>query len=233
MLSSVNPDDFSVGRESEMDAQLLVRFFMKPKQDKKATEEAGRPIYKDVEHCEIRVRGNRDPQACRPATLRDKERFPRHYEAFKKRVELPEEGTPLAEWPQISRSQVEELSFVNVKTVEQLVDVADTHISKIHGGYSLKQKAATWLESANDNAKLAKINREQAQQIADLTEKVDQLLRAHITSADNEAGVEVLSPNNTTLVGSALDAEINDELDEPAKPVEATKRKSRRKPKPE
>jgi hypothetical protein len=232
MLSTVNPDDFTVGQESAMDAQLLVRFFMKPKQNKAATAEQGRPIFKDVEYCEIRVRGNRDPQACRPATFADKKRFPRHYDAFQKRVELPEEGTPLSEWPQISRSQVEELSFVNIKTVEQLVEVADTHISKVQGGYALKQKATDWIKNANDNAKLAKTNREQAAQIEDLTEKVNQLLRAHTTGDDITVVAENIAPDNTILIGSALDADLNDDLEvaEAEKPV---KRKSRRKPKAE
>lgn len=223
MLSSINPDDFTVGQESAMDAQLLVRFFIKARQNKEATAEQGRPIYKDVEYCEIRVRGNRDPQACRPATYADKQRFPRHYDAFKKRVELPEEGTPLSEWPQISRSQVEELSFVNIKTVEQLIEVADTHIAKVQGGYALKQKATEWIKNANDNAKLAKTNREQALQIEDLTAKVDQLMRAHMTGDDITIVNENLSSDETVITDSALDAE-------PAKP---TQRKSRRKPKPE
>lgn len=229
MLSSVNPDDFTAARESDMDAQLLVRFFMKSKQNNAASAEQGRPIFKEVEYCEIRVRGNRDPQACRPATYADKQRFPRHYDAFLKRVELPEEGTPLAEWPQISRSQVEELSFVNIKTVEQLVEVADTHISKVQGGYALKQKATDWIKNANDNAKLAKTNREQAQQIEDLTAKVDQLMRAHMTGSDMVVGAENIAPDSTVLIGSALDAELNEDLEEPV-PV---KRKSRRKPKAE
>lgn len=222
MLSNVNPDDFTTGRESEMDAQLLVRFFMKPKQDNSATAEQGRPIFKDVEYCEIRVRGNRDPQACRPATYADKKRFPRHYEAFKQRVEMPEEGTPLAEWPQISRSQVEELSFVSIKTVEQLAEVSDTHISKVQGGYNLKQKATEWLSSVHDVTKLAKTNREQAAQIEELKEQMAVLMA--------RTDMPRLEPDNTILIGSTLDAEINEDIDTDAeKPSVPVKRTTRRK----
>lgn len=221
MLSNVNPDDFTTGRESEMDAQLLVRFFLTPKQDKTATEEQGRPIFKDVEYCEIRVRGNRDPQACRPATFADKKRFPRHYDAFKQRVEMPEEGTPLAEWPQISRSQVEELSFVSIKTVEQLAEVSDTHIAKVQGGYSLKQKASEWLASAHDVAKLAKTNRDQAAQIEELKEQMATLMA--------RTDMPQLAPENTTLIGSALDAELNEDVDaeQPSEPVKRTTRRKK------
>lgn len=155
MLTNVNPDDFTTARESDMDAQLMVKFFYKEREDKTQTLAEGRPIFKETEYIEIRVRGSRDPQACRPATIADKQRFPRHYEAFKKRVELPEDGTPLAEWPQISRSQIEELAFLNIKTVEQLSEAADTHISKIRMGYTLKQRAADWLKSANSTKLIA------------------------------------------------------------------------------
>jgi hypothetical protein len=177
MLASVNADDFTTGRESEMDAQLLVRFFYKEREDKEKTQAEGRPMFKETEYVEIRVRGNRDPQACRPATHADKQRFPRHYDAFQKRVELPEEGTPLSEWPQISRSQIEELSFMGIKTVEQMSTAADTHISKLQGGYGLKQRAGEWLKSASKTQLIAR-NNELDEKIASLEATVNRLMAA-------------------------------------------------------
>ena len=197
MLSTPNYEDFQAGRESEQDAQLLVRFFLKPLQDTAQTSEQGRPVFKDVEYCEIRVRGNRDPQACRPATYSDKKRFPRHYEAFKTRTEIPEDGTPLAEWPQISRSQIEELAFMQIKTVEQLSLAADTAICKLMGGYTLKQRAAAWLKSSNATALIAN-NEALKQQVKTLEEKVERLLHAMDSAA---AGAP-------TLVATTLDEEI-------------------------
>ena len=156
MLSgSVDPDDFKHGNEQRMDEQLLVKFFLKEREDKEATLKEGRPIYKDVEYVEIRVAGKRDAQACRPATWADKQRFPKHYEAFQKRTEMPEEGTPLTQWPQISRAQVEEFAYMHVKTVEQLCDMSDTNCHKIHGGLLLKRRAAEFLESSNATALIA------------------------------------------------------------------------------
>lgn len=134
------------------DKNLLVKFFMKPKQDDAASREEGRAVFKDVEYIDIRVAGKRDPLAVRPATYRDKQRFPRHYDAFKNRVEKPLEGTPLAEWPVITRSQAEELAFINVKTVEQLADMADNHLQRFMGGQTIKQKAKDWLEAAASKA---------------------------------------------------------------------------------
>lgn len=197
MLANVNAEDFTNAREQEMDAQLLVRFFYKEKEDKAKTQAEGRPIYKETEYIEIRVRGNRDPQACRPATHRDKARFPRHYEAFQKRVEMPEEGTPLAEWPQIGRSQIEELTFLNIKTVEQLSLAADTHIGKLRGGYTLKQRATDWLQSSEATALIAN-NDALKTQVKSLEEKVNRLMSA-LDSAD---------PDPKSLEPSKLDEEM-------------------------
>lgn len=208
MLTTVNHEDFQSSRESEMDAQLLVKFFVKAKEDKTATLEQGHPVFKDTEYVEIRVRGNRDPQACRPATHADKQRFPRHYEAFQKRVELVEDGTPLAEWPQISRSQIEELAFLNVKTVEQLAIVNDKVCAQMMGGYTLKQRAADWLKSSNATALIAN-NEALKAQVKSLEEKVAKML------ASMEKAPEIEAP-----------APISEEEDAP-EPA-ATPRKSRR-----
>ena len=147
--------DFNRSTQQTLDEQLLVKFFYKSKADNAATATEGRPMFKEVEYVEIRVAGSRDAQACRPATFDDKNRFPRHYEAFQRRIEMPTEGTPLAEWPQIGRSQIEELGFLNCKTVEQLRDMSDTNVGQMRGGNMLKQQAKAWLESAGETKLLA------------------------------------------------------------------------------
>lgn len=158
-METPNYQDFQAGRESEADAALMVKFFHKEREDKSASAKEGRPIFKEVEYIEIRVPGKRDPQVCRPASDHDKQRFPRHYEMFKSRVEAPVEGTPLSEWPQMSRTMAEELSFLHIKTVEQLMAVSDTDISRVRGGLTMKQKAEAFLKYT-DTTKL--INEKEA-----------------------------------------------------------------------
>lgn len=181
MFATVNPDDFKTANAAKMDENLLVRFFHKEREDKAKTLLEGRPCFKETEYVEIRVAGQRDAQACRPATFKDKQRFARHYEAFQHRVEVPEEGTLLKEWPQISRSQVEELAYLNVKTIEQLSNTSDTHIGKLHGGVALKHRAAEWLVRAGDTKLLAEKEalqiqlKEMTETMALLAEEVDNL----------------------------------------------------------
>jgi hypothetical protein len=169
-----NHEDFS--NTAEADKSLLVRFFYKTVQNKLESQQLGRPVFKEKTYIEIRVAGQRDVQACRPVTYADKQRFPRHYEAFEKRVEPPTEGMPLLEFPAITRTQAEELSFMNVKTVEQLASMKDANLSKFMNGYKLRDQAVKWLESntlAVDDAEKSELKATVADmklQIAQLTE---------------------------------------------------------------
>ena len=172
---------FEQNAQSEEDKKLLVKFFMQPRPDKLATVKEGRPIFKDVEYVDIKIPGDRTGGACRPATYQDKIRFSDHYRMFKARIEVPLEGTPLGEWPLITRSLVEELAFHNVKTVEHLAGMADVNIAKFMGLGTLKAKAVTWLETASEESKVHKLQDELAERderIAALEAKVDQILSA-------------------------------------------------------
>jgi hypothetical protein len=187
-----NHEDFS--NTAEADKSLLVRFFYKNVQKGFKTNEHGFevPNFKEKTYIEIRVAGQRDVQACRPVTYADKQRFPRHYEAFEKRVEPPTEGMPLLEFPAITRTQAEELSFMNVKTVEQLASMKDANLSKFMNGYKLRDQAVKWLESntlAVDDAEKSELKATVADmklQIAQLTELVDlATFKAKVPSSDN------------------------------------------------
>lgn len=156
-IADFNHQDFEPNAQSKLDEQLLVKFFTKQKEDKTASLKEGRPIFKDVEYIDIKVPGNRSGGACRVANFQDKQRFPRHYAAFQQRKEMPVEGTPLGEWPLMSRSQVEELAFHNVKTVEQLVAMSDGLSAQFMGMNSLRTKAKMWLEQTEDTARINEI----------------------------------------------------------------------------
>ncbi len=133
------------------DENLLVRFFQKPRQNAAKTEAEGRPIFEDVDYIEIRIPGARDVAYCQPVTQIDRDRFPEHWRLYKARMQAEVvQGTPLAEWPQISRSLAEELKFLHITTVEQLANVSDANIQRIMGGHGLKAKAKAFLESGTE-----------------------------------------------------------------------------------
>lgn len=198
-----NHNDFSDGQASEADKTLLVRFFHKTDK-KKGLPANAMPEFVEVEYIEIRIPGTRDAQACRPATLADKNRFPEHYDRFVRRIEAPSEGYPLTEWSAINRTLVEALSFLNVKTVEQLANVADSNITQIMGGYDFKARAKAWIEERSSNKTLAEENEKLKTRLAEL-----------------EARMNVLMPESPPemVVG---DTELESDLD---KPVAKKKRK--------
>lgn len=117
-------------------------------------------MFKDTEYIDIRIPGDRTGGVARPASHKDKLRFAKHYEAFKARIEVPLEGTPLAEWPLITRSLAEELAFHNVKTVEHLSTMSDNNSGKFMGLNALKAKALKWLEQAGEEAKVHELQQE-------------------------------------------------------------------------
>lgn len=178
-----DPNAFMPENQDAADKTLLVKFEYRPKQDSAETLKEGRPIFKDVLYIDIRAPGDRLGGICRPASQRDIDRFPEHYRRFMARTSDDTEklvGTPLAEWPMVTRAQVEELAFLNVKTVEQLAEVADVHGARIMGINGLKEKAKNWLRVAKDNAAAMQLTEElkvRDLQIAQLQEQVEVLAK--------------------------------------------------------
>jgi len=153
------------------DETLLVRFFKHPRRDIAQSEEQGRPIFSEVDYIEIMQPGNKDSIIRRPATDRDKDRFAEHYRKYQARATDEHiEGTPLEEWPAISRAQVEELRFLNIRTVEQLAGMADSNAQNIMGIQMLKSKASKFLQAAEKEAT--------AEKFAELEAKYEALLAA-------------------------------------------------------
>lgn len=167
------------------DKQVYVKFYIKPVKNDSKSDLEGRPIYDDREYVEIRVPGDQNNVVQRPVGQMDKDRFPRAYRQFKEGVEEQMTGTPLSEMPWITRSQVEELGHLRIRSVEMLADLNDGVCTKYPGTFKLKQTAQRYLEHAKQHAPLAhfqsqldelKNAREADQQtIADQSEVIRQL----------------------------------------------------------
>jgi len=142
------------------DEVLLVKFFLEPVQNKAKSKEEGRPIFEDKEFVQIMVPGDKDSVVIRQAFEADKARFPQHYAAFKNKTGDILEGTPLSAWPMVTRAQVEELAFFNVRTVEQLAGMADAQAQKFMGIKQLQSLARVFLEDAGKKAPLMKMQKD-------------------------------------------------------------------------
>ena len=136
------------------DEHLAVRFVRQERLNESKSRTEGRPFFEECDYIEIRQPGNKDSVIKRPVRESDKNRFPRHWQAYQNRMSDDEilQGTPLTEWPAMTRSQVEELRFLNIRTVEQLAEVSDSNTQGFMGLSLLKKKAAAYLDAAKETA---------------------------------------------------------------------------------
>ena len=155
------------------DERLLVRFFPHPKLNQQMSAAMERPVFEDTDYIQIMQPGNKDSIIIRPAMDMDKTRFAEHYRKYKARKDQDHvEGTLLEEWPQITRSQCEELRFFNVRTVEQLINVSDTNAQGMMGFAALQASAIKFLDRLTDQ----KSSRELEAKLGEKQEQIDALM---------------------------------------------------------
>lgn len=175
-LPTFDPSMFT--RPDAGDDHLFVMFYMGIIQNDARTTEEGRPIFDDVESVRIMVPGDKSNVIDRPASPHDKARFAKQYAIFKAGRSEEEQlsGTRLADWPFLSRAQVEELKYLGIRTVEQLSEVGDNACGKVAGLTTLKNNAKVWLgraKGAAEAAKTTKVLEEQANRIETLNKVIE------------------------------------------------------------
>lgn len=162
----------------DQDSKLFVHFYMHPHQDKEASEKEGRPIFKPREYISIIVPGDKLNIVRRPVSDHERRRFAAKYAAFKSGTQELQNGTPLETVPWITREQVEEMKFFNIRTLEHLADMPDVHAQKFMGVHKLRQRARDHIALAKENApalRLAEETRRKDEQIAALQKQLNDL----------------------------------------------------------
>ena len=140
--------------------RVYAEFYSHPVQDNAATIKEGRPIFKDRAYVMIMVPGDKDNIVRRPARQHDKERFARQFASYESGTEQVQDGTPLEQWPLVTRAQVEELKHFKCHTVEALASMPDTTAQKFMGINKLKAQAADYIKSAAGHAPILEIRQE-------------------------------------------------------------------------
>lgn len=169
-------------------AALVATFKVHSMLNEAKTKTAGRPIYDDIEICEIRTAGDRNSVKVFPAhevshmeELEDgglgepvtyAMRFPEQYRKFKDGHTQVQSGTPLEELPFLTQGKRLELKALHVHTAEALASLDGTPLKQIGiGGRELKNQAQAYLDNAKGSAdvtRLAQENELLKQTIADL-----------------------------------------------------------------
>lgn len=172
----------------------LVQFVRDAVQNIYKSSQAGRPVFDEFDFVRIQTPGDTRTSVYRKATDKDKERFPKAWNAYQQGLEAPEEGTPITQWPQVSAAQARELTHVHVRTVESLAALSDSSIQRMGPGYQqLRQQARHYLESAKNNANataVARENEELREQIRLLKEQMEAMKAQKKADDDKDADDE-------------------------------------------
>ena len=147
---------------SGADARLAVQFYKKSLKQDLASDEAGRPIFKEFDFVRIMIPGDNLTEIDTYAQESHKQRFPRQWAHYQNQVANHQDiiGTPLEQWPQITRSQAEELRGLKFHTVEAIADCSDQQLQRIGmvagmSPHNFRLKAKAFLNLANDSAQVA------------------------------------------------------------------------------
>jgi hypothetical protein len=144
------------------DSRLAVQFYKKSMKQEDASNEAGRPIFKEFDFVRIMIPGDNLTEIDTYAQESHKQRFPRQWAHYQNQVAGQEDvvGTPLDQWPQVTRSQAEELRGLKFYTVEAIADCSDQQLQRIGmvagmSPHNFRLKAKAFLNLANDSAEVA------------------------------------------------------------------------------
>jgi hypothetical protein len=135
------------------ESNLFVTFFIEAVEMKAESEKLGRPVYRDVPFIKIVVPGDVHNIIERKASDADKAQFPLAWKRFDASEAEGHVGTPLEQWPQMTRSMVKECKYFEIHTVEQLATLSDINVSRMGMGYmDLRNKAKAYLVAAAGTA---------------------------------------------------------------------------------
>ena len=150
--------------ENNADSRLQVRFYKRPVQQEQESLEAGRPIYKEFDFVHICVAGDTLTEIDTYALSSHKQRFPIQWANYMNRVGANEPdivGTPVSEWPIVSKSQAEELRALKFHTVEAIAHASDLQLQRMGmaagmSPYAFRDKAKAFLNLATNAAETDK-----------------------------------------------------------------------------
>lgn len=129
----------------------VAQFFVESVPATFRSAQEGRPCFDEKEMVRLIIPGDRNNQPVQPVNAEVIDRYPKEYAAFKDGREAPIEGTPLVEWPPISRSQAQEFAYFHIKTVEQLAQVNDAQLQALPmGSRELRAQAIAYVDIANN-----------------------------------------------------------------------------------
>jgi hypothetical protein len=144
------------------DSRLAVQFYKRSMKQEDESNAAGRPIFKEFDFVRIMIPGDNLTEIDTYANESHKQRFPRQWAHYQNQVANHEDiiGTPIDQWPQVTRSQADELRGLKFHTVESIADCSDQQLQRIGmvagmSPYNFREKAKAFLNLATKSADVA------------------------------------------------------------------------------
>jgi hypothetical protein len=142
---------------------------------------AGRPIFVDREYIRKIVPGDKDNIVQRPVRNEDREHYRIQYTRFKEGLSQASVGTPLEQWPGVTKAQAKQLRYYEIHTVEQLASVSDEALSKLGPLMAIRNKAQDWVKTSRGMKPVEEARAETKramEQIEELKRQVADLVKA-------------------------------------------------------
>jgi len=194
-IEDYNQDSNMMNSGQRQEAGPHVEFELIPVEDREQSMKQGRKIMKDQEFIFIHQRGGKDvvqkkiPEAPKEGEYPSfaynefKDRFGRHYEAWKRGQELPVDGTDLRTFPLLTPAQIENCRASHIFTVEQLAETTEEGLANMGmGSRNWKSTAQRWLDFGNNGGKqvtqienLEAKNQTLEDQLVQLTAKLEEV----------------------------------------------------------
>jgi hypothetical protein len=136
--------------------------------------------YEDVIWVTIFNKGDPKNIIERPMREADKDRWPQHWEAYKKNEEPPIDGIPLEDFPQITPAERMRCKQLHIRTVEDLVALPDAQLESLGGRGRALQKGAREYVAYREGIQISDLQEEMEEKdalIKDLEARLSELER--------------------------------------------------------
>lgn len=176
------------------DKNCFVEFHIEAVKHEFESEKSGHPVFKNIPYITITFPGDNTKRVVRPVKMEsdvrgasDPERWPRQWDRFQRQAEQVQDGTPLEQWPPVTKADVLMFKAQGIHTVEALAAVSDANLERLGPGVrGFRTKAQDYLEAAKGGEAMAALRAENK----DLHAKFDALQAQFNDLAERAASPE-------------------------------------------
>jgi len=170
---------------------LVVSFDIRAVKNDTKSRAQGRLVCDEVVYLTKVNPADRNSRIHRPLREEDKTQFSRQYEHWLKGQEAVREGTPLEQWCGCTRSQVEELRHLHIRTVEQVAALTEKQAENMGPEYAeLRNRASDFLKMTAGGAPLEELRAK----LAEKERELDALKEQHKQALGELQSLRKLEP---------------------------------------